>query len=203
MNSPEIVAVFLVAIGVRAGRSALGILALISAAIGFRRRPNERPAARIMTAFGEFVKDIGVDSWHGWVVNGNREIHVLAGDVNGNPNPLLLDRLAGILAELTSLELIARAAVETLTDKHILDGISDDESAEFVLGFGVDDEDWAQTVDQSVSRVVRSFTGNRPPDCTACAFHHVTFAGLLVNARQAPLARMSRIASMAASSSAS
>ncbi len=147
MHSTEIAAVFLVAIGVIAGRFMLGVVAFIRGGNFPASLREKQPAKPAVTAFVRLVKD-GVDYWQGLAVRDATEILVVAGDSWGNPNPTLLERLPGILAELDALELLSRGTVGALTDMHILHEITDDKSAAFVLGFAFDDEEsgWGESV---------------------------------------------------------
>jgi hypothetical protein len=103
-----------------------------------------KPAARVETALGEFVR--GRDYWDGNVLVPHGEIHILATDVDDGPNPSFLDKLPEILSRLPLLEGIARGQVDSLTNKHALDQVVDDASTDLVLGFSREEDAWGETV---------------------------------------------------------
>lgn len=98
----------------------------------------------IETTAGMFVRERLF--WAGTVEFEGRTLDVTARDVDGRPNPVLLDQLGRIIGELTDLEKTARVHVEGITDEHRLEEVADDPHSEFVLGFNRDDGTWGETV---------------------------------------------------------
>src|ERR1700712_2089978 len=85
-------------------------------------------SAKIQTLYGEFLKT-AEDGWTGDVqdTHGN-SIQVLANDIEGVPNPRLLERLPTILADLQVLDRIVRdypGLNERLTKEYKISLISD------------------------------------------------------------------------------
>jgi len=101
----------------------------------------------LQTPYGEFVKQDGEDTWEGFVEIGDTEAQVLAGDINGQPNPELLNLLPFISENLHQLENTARGAVPELTAQHFFGLITDSNGDEhFSLGFNYEEENWGETV---------------------------------------------------------
>ena len=140
----EIAAMLLVLLAALPVVALLGhVVALVRSYIEARIERRARPDP-VITSAGQFVWEDR--SWRGEAVANGKEIVLSADDVGGRPNPAMIERLPVILERLALLEQIARESVSAIGPDYELDQITDDDSAEFALGFSWDDESWGETV---------------------------------------------------------
>ncbi len=132
---------FLIALGAMALLAFLACAVLVGAGLlasAFRHDQTPRVAE---TTSGPFVNTEGF--WIGSVAFGGENLVVVASDVRGAPNPVFVNLLPSIVRDLSSLELKAREFAPEISAEYRLVEISDNDPADFLLGFTrTPESDW-------------------------------------------------------------
>ena len=77
---------------------------------------------------------------------GDGRLHILLDDVDGAPNPNVLQYTIDHWDELSQIADVARRTVPCITGKHVFGLLTDTDKAEICLGFSWEEEYWGETV---------------------------------------------------------
>src|SRR5262245_34677368 len=127
------IAIVLLAIGAAIVLYLCGIVLMIVVS-EFRDRRNRKQHPPTETSIGMMTCD-GRNTWHTVRVFENQELHVMLPDINGEPDPQLIDYLVQHWGELGTMAAAAKEAISEIQERHVFDVVCKPMQGDICLGF--------------------------------------------------------------------